>query len=176
MRKPHRRWPHLREGNNKRRMQVRIFTLSLRPSEEELELLNKFLRSNRILQLTKTYSPERGGEWSVFVEYMEGDYLDAAPTRKNSNKDYSKELSPAEYERFASYRAIRKRISEERKVPPYLIFTNEELATLSKFETLTLEMLEGIKDIPARRLKEFGIYLIEDGKKNEMSDESDMPF
>lgn len=156
-------------------MQIKVFNLPIYSESEEETKINKFLVSHRILQVTKAYSSENGGSWAVFVEYMEGDQTEVTSSRRAS-KDYSKELSSDEYERYSRFREIRKRISTEKNIPPYLIFTNEELAVMSKFEILTKEMLNGIKEIPARRIKDYGEYFISDGKACRESDDSDMPF
>ena len=156
-------------------MQVKIFTIPVLSGEAEEDALNKFLRSHRILQISKSFIAERGGEWSVFVEYMDADQTEVPSSRK-PNKDYSKELAPKEYERYSRYREIRKRLADEKGVPPYLIFTNEELALLSRYESLTVEILNGIHDIPVKRIREYGMQFIADGEANRESDATDMPF
>lgn len=56
------------------------------------------------------------------------------------------------------------------------MFTNEELALLAKYNSLTKEILKGIKDIPARRLTDYGDFFILDNEKSKGLDDSDMPF
>ena len=156
-------------------MQIKIFNLPLLSDSIEEDKLNKFLRSHRILQISKAYSLENAGSWTVFVEYMDGDQTEI-PSSRRSTKDYSKELSSEEYERYSRFREIRKKISEEKNIPPYLVFTNEELALLAKYSNLTKETLKGIKDIPARRLTDYGDLFISDNEKSKGLDDSDMPF
>lgn len=156
-------------------MQVKIFNLPLLSDSEEEEKLNKFLRSHRILQVVKAYSVEQGGSWTVFVEYMDGDQTEV-PSSRRSTKDYSKELSSDEYERYSRFRKIRKKLSDEKNIPPYLVFTNEELALLAKQTTLTREILSGIKEIPVRRLKDYGEFFISEHEKSKEPDDSDIPF
>lgn len=156
-------------------MQVKIFNIPLLSDSDEEEKLNKFLRSHRILQVVKAYSVEQGGSWTVFVEYMEGDHTEVSSSRR-SIKDYSKELSSDEYERYSRFREIRKKISDEKNIPPYLVFTNEELAVLARYSVLTREILAGIKDVPARRLKDYGEYFICEYEESKELDDSDLPF
>ena len=155
-------------------MQVKIFNIPLLAYTAEEESLNKFLRSHRILQVSKALISDNGGFWTVFVEYMEGYQTEVPGSRRN--KDYSKELSPQEYERYSRYREIRKAIADEKSVPPYLVFTNEELAVLSRYEVLTKDVLEGIRSIPERRIRDYGWRFISNGEESRTSDGTDMPF
>lgn len=156
-------------------MQIKIFNLPLLSYAAEEDALNKFLRSHRILQISKSLVSENGGFWTVLVEYMEGDQAEVSVSRRN-NRDYSKELSPKEYERYSKYREIRKEIADEKSIPPYLVFTNEELAVLAQYEVLTKDILAGIQSIPARRIRDYGERFIDNGEESRTSYEADMPF
>ena len=96
-------------------MQVKVFKLPVFSDSDEEDKLNKFLRSHRILQVVKAFSMDNGGSWTVLVEYMDGDQTEI-PSSRRSAKDYSKELSPEEYERYSRFREIRKKISEEKNI------------------------------------------------------------
>jgi hypothetical protein len=45
-------------------MEIKIFSVHSLAADDELEEVNRFLRSHRILQVDKTFSSE-GGYWSI---------------------------------------------------------------------------------------------------------------
>lgn len=56
----------------KKYMQVKIVTIPLLDVSAAEAELNHFLRSHRVLQIDKNFTPENDGYWSVFVTYMDG--------------------------------------------------------------------------------------------------------
>ena len=60
------------------------------------------------------------------------------------------------FRRFAQLREIRKRLSAEEKTPPYVIFTDAELASLAQFDPLTLEDMKTVKDIGEKKIEKYG--------------------
>ncbi len=129
-------------------MQIRIFTLPVFSSERSEEILNKFLRSHRVLQMERHFCPENGGYWTILVEYMDGDtVLDAVPATRREKKDYTADLSPEEKERFEHFKTIRRELTTHHSLPAYLIFTNEELAILAKIPELREDTVKDVKGI-----------------------------
>ena len=48
----------------KKYMQIQVFTIPIFEGEEELNAMNKFLRSHRVAEIQKTFIPTAsGGSW-----------------------------------------------------------------------------------------------------------------
>lgn len=160
-------------------MQVRTFVIPLLEPKTAEEELNKFLRSQRVITIDRQFCGAEIG-WAVLVQYMDGESA-ANPDigRGRETKDFSKILDPEVYERFSALRKIRAEIAKEKGYPPYLIYTNDELAILAKFSRLTPEVLSGIKDIPRRRIDDYGEEFIRRSNADEKSeplDGTDLPY
>ena len=142
-------------------MQIKFFIIPLRDIATAQKELNKFLRSHRILQTEKHFSPENGGYWTVAAEFMDGDPVDDAPPalrQRRHDVDYSKELAPDEFRRFEYFRKVRAEISRRRGLRAYLVFSNAELAELARFPVLSQETLVNVKNVNEKRLREFAHY------------------
>lgn len=115
------------------------------------EEANKFLRSHRVLQIDRQFSSEHGGYWTLFVTYMDSDKKDDLPMTRKRKIDYREVLSEEEFARFARMREIRKELAQQEAVPPFVIFTDEELSILSKSEKLSLSDIKAIKGIGEKK-------------------------
>ena len=120
------------------------------------EELNRFLRSHRVLQVERHFCADNGGYWAMLVEYVEGDpTAEAPPAQRRERKDFSESLSEEEKQRYESYKTVRRELAQQHSIPAYLVFTNEELAILSRLPELTDETVRGIKGIAPQRLKDY---------------------
>lgn len=92
-------------------MQIRIFTIPLFGGEEALEEMNKFLRGNKVVDISKNLVQQ--GEvtyWSFCVTYLLGiPPKTQQPVDKKEKVDYKQILSEAEFARFVLLRTLRKR-------------------------------------------------------------------
>jgi len=142
-------------------MQIRVFTIPLQDAERSEAEANKFLRSHRILQVERHFCPDGGGYWTLLVEYLAGDpTAEAPPASRKDRRDPSVELSDEEHRRYDHFKGIRKSIAKELSIPAYLVFTNEELALLSKMPELTEENTRQVKGIAPQRLADYVKYFI----------------
>ncbi len=142
-------------------MQLKSFKINTSsPEVAEMEL-NTFLRAHRILNVERHFCPEQGGYWAVLVEWAERGHADgAAPARRNEN-NVKESLNEQERERFEKYRRIRLSVSRATGVPPYALFTDKELAALSRIETLTAENASKVKDVSPAHLRDNLVFLLE---------------
>ena len=157
-------------------MQIKLFTLSVYGSERSEDDMNRFLRSHRILQVERHFCPDNGGYWAILVEYVEGDpSAEAPPAYRREKKDFSEGLSDEEKQRFEYFKKVRKDLATQKSIPAYLIFTNEELAILSKIPELSAETVKGIKGIAPSRLKDNveHFYIVKDGETSGQPDGAD---
>jgi ATP-dependent DNA helicase RecQ len=57
---------------------------------------------------------------------------------------------------FDELRALRRRVAEERGVPPYLIFSDASLRDMARLRPLTLEQFREVKGVGDWKLETFG--------------------
>lgn len=141
---------------NSQPMQIKLFTMPVFGGEQVEEELNKFLRSHRILQLERHFVSEQGGYWAMLVEYTGGDPVaEAPPASRRDRKDPTEGMPEDEKARFNAYRDVRKALAQQLAIPPYLVFTNEELAILARLPVVNEETIKGLKGIAPQRLKDY---------------------
>lgn len=142
-------------------MQHAFFMISGLPDADEVEELNRFLRSVRVLQIDRSFSESRGS-WFLAVEYQVGS--PAKPQRGGGRRgrvDYREILEPSVFALFDRLRGWRKEQGESEGVAPYVIFTNEQLAAVARLEEFSLANLAGIDGIGEARLQKYGEKLLE---------------
>ena len=75
--------------------------------------------------------------------------------------DYKEILSEAEFNIFSRLRSIRKEISAKDSVPAYAVFTDAELADMSRLEAISIVNVKKIPGIAEKRMEKYGNQLIE---------------
>ena len=111
--------------------QYRIFFTSPFGEDSACDELNRFLKSNRIINVEKRLiDGERGTGWLFLIEYGN----ENRNTVQNSSQkiDYREVLNEQEYALFDKLRQVRKELAEKQGIPVYAIFTNEHLAGMVK--------------------------------------------
>jgi superfamily II DNA helicase RecQ len=121
--------------------------------------MNKFIKMLRVLEVEKHFVPGSfGGHWSFCIGYIESDTQSTASSlqdKKSSKVDYKEILDEQSFVRFARLREIRRQIALEDSIPPYAIFTNEELAEISKLEELSKSALTKIRGIGEKKAEKY---------------------
>mgnify|MGYP002625735026 CR=1 FL=1 len=124
--------------------------------DEVEQEVNKFLRSHRILQVERHFVSEQGGYWALLVQYTGGDPIaEAPPQARRERKDPSEGMADDVKQRYNMFRDVRKELSQQHGIPPYLVFTNEELAILAALPVVNEETIKGLKGIAPQRMKDF---------------------
>jgi superfamily II DNA helicase RecQ len=142
-------------------MQIKIFTASVRGEPGEEEALNKFLRSHRILRVDKQFVPDgANSKWCFCVEYLEGSEPPSRSGKRTKKIDYREELSQEAFARFARYREIRKALAANEGIPPYVIFTDKEIAAMAEVAELTLAGMRAIKGIGEKKIDKYATHFI----------------
>lgn len=102
-------------------MQIKIFTVSVFSDDKDLEELNLFLRSNKIIDVRRELSQVNDNCcWTFCVSYMPSNYPDREMGKSHSRAekiDYMKVLDSDTFNRFAQMRKLRKKISEDEGEP-----------------------------------------------------------
>lgn len=145
-------------------MQIKIFTVPILEGEGIIEEMNTFLRSKKVLKVdSELVATDEGSFWSFCLRYLE-----QTPESKNKKVDYKEALDQETFKRFSELRQIRRQLAQDEGIPAYAIFTNEELATMAKQESLTLASLRKVKGIGAKKLEKYGHHFVA-SKNNEAS-------
>jgi len=91
--------------------------------------LNAFLAQHRVVSVEKQWlNAGVESHWAVCVSVAEG----SGPLPEAGKVDYREVLDEADFAVFAELRVLRKTLAEAEGVPPYAVFTNEQLADLGR--------------------------------------------
>lgn len=127
------------------------------PAQEEL---NRFLGSHRVVAVERHFVTEGSGvAWAIAVQYVEGAAV-AVPARKG-RVDYREVLDQASFVLFDALRKHRRGLSESEGVPPYAIFTDEQLAGIVRRRPSTLEELRSVQGIGDARAAKYGAGVLD---------------
>ncbi len=144
-------------------MQIKIFTLPLVPETHQLEELNVFLRSSKVVDLRKEIATVDGNAcWTFCVTYMqEAPTLNTQKSGGAARIDYKEVLDEQTFKRFSIMRRVRKDMAEAEAVPAYAIFTDAELAEVAKIAILVPNALTGIPGIGKKKVEKYGVEFCE---------------
>lgn len=135
-------------------MQFRVYQVSVRDSSGGIEELNAFLRGHRVVRVEREFVDEGSNSfWAFCVEYLSGPEV---TPRVFGKVDYKEVLTPEQFSRFARLRALRKELSDKEAIPPYAVFTNEQLAEMAKLEPASKTGMQGIPGIGTARVEKYG--------------------
>lgn len=140
-------------------MQIKIISVPVVGGEDMNDMLNAFLRSHKVIKVEKQLVQNEGTAcWSFCVSYL-NDQADTARVREK--KDYQALLDSAAFERFNRYRNLRKQLAQQEGVPPYVIFTDDELAEMAKETELTAASIQAIKGIGSKKVEKYGAVFLD---------------
>ena len=139
-------------------MQIKIFTVPLFGGEEAAEEMNKFLRGNKVVDITKSIVHQGDvAYWAFCVTYLLGAPPKVQPPFEKKEKiDYKQVLGETEFARFAALRVARKRLADADAVPAFAVFTDAELAELAKIDKLSPKRMLAVSGIGEKRVEKYG--------------------
>jgi superfamily II DNA helicase RecQ len=141
------------------RIQYAAFCLLVTESSVEQEALNRFLRGHRVIQTWKELvTTSQGPSWSILVEYGEAAASEAGQKGKAGQPriDYKEVLSPEDFKIYSGLRELRKSLAEDKGLPVYAVFTNDQLAALSRSRPTTIAELTALEGIGQGKSGQFG--------------------
>ncbi|MGM9869948.1 MAG: HRDC domain-containing protein [Sodaliphilus sp.] len=152
-------------------MQFKIFTIPLIGSEEAQEQLNLFLRAHRVAEVRKELGLQNDSHfWTFCISYLD----DAKNVKRSTEKiDYKDLLSDEEFKRFSQMRKIRKDLAQSEAIPPFVVFTDAELAEFATHESLTLSLMRKVNGVGEKKLEKYGKYFVNSTEEDEASGTSD---
>jgi superfamily II DNA helicase RecQ len=140
-------------------LSFRVFQYGL-PAPEELDDLNRFLGSHRIVSVRNEIVERSGGALLVFVvEYVDG--ASSAKGGRATSIDYREVLSAEEYEVYNELRTIRKERAEEEAVPVYNLFNNAQLAAMIQQRISEVSDLAAIPGVGKAKIEKYGPLFVE---------------
>ncbi len=145
-------------------MQIKIFDVPSKGGDDSLELMNKFVRGHKVLDVDRQFyvSSDNVGHWSVFVTYLsQSAPQENSGTQTRPKVDYKEVLSPEEFERFTRLRSIRKMLADADAVPAYAVFTDAELAQIARLPQIDCGFLKSLSGLGEKRVEKYGVQLCE---------------
>ena len=146
-------------------MQIKLFTIPVPGGEGLNEELNIFLRTRKILQVeNQLVQSDRGVFWCFCIRYLDNQ----PPVDQTKKKtDYRQVLDEESFKRFSRLREIRKQIAQEESIPAYAVFTDEELAAISRYNALTIADLRKVKGVGEKKIEKYGQYFLKEPANEE---------
>jgi superfamily II DNA helicase RecQ len=145
-------------------MKIKFFVIAARhPESGEVEL-NRFCSQHRISFIEKHLIADGADSfWSICVTWMDGE---AAPSLANDNRnkavvDYKNVLSPHDFSLYLELRNYRKALADQQGVPPYALFTNDQLAAMLQQPIKTKADLMKIPGVGQSRIDKYGDSFIQ---------------
>lgn len=144
-------------------MQIKIFDILASASEQDVDVVNKFIRGHKVVDIDKQFyvSSDNVAHWSLCLTYINSTPLQqqTAQFEKREKIDYKEVLSPEDFEKFAKLRWIRKQLAANDAIPAYAVFTDAELAQIAQLPSIDATLMKQITGIGDKRIAKYGNIL-----------------
>lgn len=149
-------------------MRLHFLTIPIHGSAAAEDELNIFLGSRRVVAVDRHLVPDgMRSAWAICVAYVDGSPVAASTSSGTAdpggkkNVDYKEILPPADFAVFAALRELRKKLAQRDGVPPYAIFTNEQLADMVRGKVRSAADLARIDGVGASRVEKYATSFLE---------------
>lgn len=141
-------------------MQIRIFTIPVSDPEKGISEMNAFLNTHKLLDVEQHLVTDGiRSFWSFCIRYIDATENGQSNGIK-AKIDYKQVLNEKHFAVFSRLREIRKELASKDAVPAFAVFTDEELAQISRLEAITCETIKSIKGIGEKRIEKYGKDLV----------------
>lgn len=142
-------------------MKHKFFIIPAKDPAHAEDELNAFYAQHRVTGVEKQFIAEGANSfWSVCLTWMdnEGTLGSAGASNRNSKGkiDYKEVLGEEDFTTYAQLRDIRKGLAERDGVPPYAIFTNEQLAKMVQQRVTSKTGLLELDGVGQARVDKYG--------------------
>lgn len=139
-------------------MQIHILTLPLLPDPSQIEELNHFLRSHKIIDVRKELAQSAGNAcWTFCITYVQDQQSLNSNKSSKERIDYKEVLDEKSFNIFSLMRKVRKELADKDAVPAYAVFTDAELAEMAKAEQpVGLDLMASIPGIGKKKIEKYG--------------------
>lgn len=148
-------------------MKFQLFRVSTTDPKPGIDELNQFLERNLVHKVDQRLVDD-GQEsfWSFCVRFASGGQVVSQASRGASNKiDYRHVLSSEDFAIYSRLRALRKGSAEKEGVPPYALFTNEQLAEMVKRRVSSAAAIAEIPGIGTSRVTKYAEAFVDELQK-----------
>lgn len=138
------------------------------PREAEAEL-NTFLAAHQIVEIERRWSDQgEHSSWCFCIEYLERRKPATTPVAAATRDriDYRERLSPSDFRLYCLLKDWRRDLAAAQAIPPYMVFTNEQLAKMVELRAATKADLEKIDGVGDARIEKFGEQVLTVISKN----------
>lgn len=142
---------------------------ALYPSVAQQEL-NQFIQKHRVAAIEKEFVADGASSyWSLCITVLEGEGTLPAALRapgsvsagKSTPKiDYREVLNEADFAVYADLRNLRASIAKAEGVPPYALFSNEQLACMVRGRVVTAGQLREIDGVGEARVNKYATHFL----------------
>jgi superfamily II DNA helicase RecQ len=137
-------------------MKYRFFTVPVIGGEEAEADLNKFMNENKVAAVERRFVDDGAASLrAICVSVVDTTASKASTGPKKQSVDYREVLNDADFAVFARLRTLRKELAEREGVPPYAIFTNEQLAAIVQRRVSTKTAMRDIAGIGDARIEKY---------------------
>ena len=143
---------------------LHFFSIPALGGRAEQDALNAFVAQQRVVALDKHWL-DAGLDscWAVCVTVAAGPGPLPATLKLAGSKggraekiDYREVLDPDDFAVFAALRGLRQQLSGQDGVPPYALFTNEQLAVMARQRPTSADALRTIDGVGEARVSKYG--------------------
>ncbi len=153
-------------------MQIKLFTISIYDDGSTLDEMNNFLKANKVLEVEKQFFSSRdGAHWCFCVRYIERS--SHSTSYKKAKVDYKQILDEITFQKFSRLREIRKKVAADEGIPAFGVFNDEEIADLSRLETITQKNMLSVKGIGDKKVERFSKFFLTKVQKDETTGKPD---
>lgn len=155
-------------------MKVKVFKIRLSPEflESDENAINDFLESNKISKTATSFVENGDKFWTILVYYNESIQNEEKPKRllkDNNNQNINTEkfectredldqnpLNELEIKILTNLKSWRVDKSNELNLPPYIIFTNNDLISVTRYNPNDISQLYNIKGFGDTKIEKYG--------------------
>jgi superfamily II DNA helicase RecQ len=149
-------------------MQIKIFNIPVSDDGSQLEDVNAFLRSHKVLDMEqKLLQSEYSGSWCFCIRYIEGQQGSPLPPNAQkyaaggqAKKDYREILEAPVFAIFSRLRECRKQMANEDGVAAYIIFTDEELSGIAQLSEITEQTMRQVNGIGVKKIEKYATRIL----------------
>lgn len=146
---------------------LHFFTIPAFAADEQQAALNQFLTRHRVVAVEKHWlAVGTDSHWVICVTVADGPgplpsalklpYAKGAKGGRGDRVDYREVLSQDDFALFAILRDLRQTMSAAESVPPYVLFTNEQLAAIAQRRPVDIDAMRNIEGVGAARIGKYG--------------------
>jgi len=143
---------------NEKNMQIKLFTVPVGLVNQFNDEINSFLRSHKVVDYQKKLVEHAEGVfWCFYFSYVHDDFKEYTQKEKI---DYMKVLDEKAFKVFSKLRDWRRKISAEEGVAAFVVFTDAELAEISKLPEINCNAMKTIKGISQKKIEKYGELIV----------------